>query len=352
MTSKRLQLEKISTAVILRLLRDRGDAFVASTEISRTLKVTRKSILKQIHRMRMLGCKIEGEDATGYRLLEDPDSLSPEVVLEGLPLSSWGHPYHAYETVTSTNDLCHTWAQGGEPEGTVVTAETQLKGRGRLGRSWHLPKGRSLAFSVLLRPKLPPNRLPLLTLASAVGVALALEDEGAKPGIKWPNDVELDGRKVCGILTEAQTDPDRLQYAVVGVGINVNAETKDFPTELQARAIGVSEALGRHVHRAAFLRKLLMRLQETHGWLVSGKSDRLLKEWRLRSTILGRQVKIRQGERTLFGQALDVDDQGALLVRTDWGFTETVMVGDVENLRLMEPSGKRRGKSRKRLHRL
>jgi BirA family biotin operon repressor/biotin-[acetyl-CoA-carboxylase] ligase len=114
----------------------------------------------------------------------------------------------------------------------------------------------------------------------------------------------------------------------------------------------LSEALGRSVHRSEFFKKILKHLREAHGWLASGKADRLLKEWRLRSTVLGRQVKIRQGERTLFGQALDVDDQGALLVRTDWGFTEAVTVGDVENLRLVEPGVKTRGKGRKRPRRL
>jgi BirA family biotin operon repressor/biotin-[acetyl-CoA-carboxylase] ligase len=176
--------------------------------------------------------------------------------------------------------------------------------------------------------------MPLLTLASAVGVARALEDEGAHPGIKWPNDVELDGRKVCGILTEAQAELDRLQYAVVGIGVNVNTERADFPPELRGRVVGLSEALGRPVDRVVFFRRLLRRLQEAHGNLSSGRADRVLREWRVRATVLGRQVKIHQGDRVLFGQALDVDDQGALLVRNDWGFTETVTAGDVETLRL------------------
>jgi BirA family biotin operon repressor/biotin-[acetyl-CoA-carboxylase] ligase len=352
MNSERPYREESSATAILQRLRESDDAFLTIADMRHALKIPRSTVLKQIRRLRMLGCKLEGQESTGYRLLEDPDSLRPEVVLGGLPVTSWGHPYHSYENVTSTNDLCHAWAQGGAPEGAVVVAETQSKGRGRLGRHWYLAKGKGLTFSVLLRPQLPPNRLSLLTLASAVGVSLALEEEGAEPGIKWPNDVELKGRKVCGILTEAQTDPDRLQYAVVGLGINVNAETVDFPTEIQDRAIGLSEALGHSVHRAAFFKKVLKHLQEAHGWLVSGKADRLLKEWRLRSTVLGRQVKIRQGERTLFGHALDVDDQGALLVRTDWGFTEAVTVGDVENLRLLEPGVKILGKSRKRPRRL
>jgi len=352
MNAERPYREEISATAILRMLRESDGAFVPGAEIRRALKIPRPSVLKHLRRLRMLGCKLEGQEPTGYRLMENPDSLRPEVVLGGLSPSSWGHPFHFYETVTSTNDLCHAWAQKGAPEGAVVVAETQSKGRGRLGRRWYLAKGKGLTFSVLLRPQLPPKRLSLLTLASAVGVSLALEEEGAKPGIKWPNDVELNGRKVCGILTEAQTDPDRLLYAVVGVGINVNAEKGDFPAELQDRAIGLSEALGRSVHRADFFKKILKHLREAHGWLASGKADRLLKEWRLRSTVLGRQVKIRQGERTLFGQALDVDDQGALLVRTDWGFTEAVTVGDVENLRLVEPGVKTRGKGRKRPRRL
>lgn len=352
MNTERPFREDPSATLILRMLRERGEAFVSGADMSRALKVSRNSVWKHIRRLRTLGCKLEGRVSTGYRLMEVPDSLRPEVVLSGLPLTSWGHPYRAYESVASTNDLCHVWAQEGAPEGALVAAETQTKGRGRLGRSWHLPKGKGLAFSLLLRPPLSPNRTSLLTLASAVGVALALEDEGAKPGIKWPNDVELNGRKVCGILTEAQADPDRLQYAVVGVGINVNVDPGDFPSDLKDRAIGLSEVLGRPVLRAVFLQKVLKHLHETQALLLSGKTERLLKEWRLRSTVLGRQVKIRQGERTLFGQALDVDDQGALLVRTDWGFTEAVTVGDVEQLRLEEPRGRSGGNGLKRPRRL
>jgi BirA family biotin operon repressor/biotin-[acetyl-CoA-carboxylase] ligase len=334
------------------MLRERKQGFVSGADMSRALKMTRNSVWKHIRRLRTMGCDLEGKASTGYRLSEFPDSLRPEVFLSALGPESWGRHYEYYESLGSTNDACHAMARSGAAEGSVVAADIQTKGRGRLGRIWHLPKGKGFAFSVLLRPSLPPHRMSLITLASAVAVALALEEEGAKPGIKWPNDVELNGRKVCGILTEAQADPDRLQYAVVGVGLNVNAASQDFPPELQNRAVGLSEALGRPVHRTLLLQNLLRHLREIHLSLASGKSDRLLKEWRLRSTILGRQVKIRQGERILFGQALDVDDQGALLVRTDWGFTEVVTVGDVENLRLAEDGRKTRGKHTKGERRL
>ncbi|MDD1763008.1 MAG: biotin--[acetyl-CoA-carboxylase] ligase [Methanothrix sp.] len=326
---------------LLRVLRGCGDAFVSTSDLVRVLKRPRRSVEKGLRRLRSLGCVLEEQASAGHRLLEVPDALRSEFVFSSGPEEPWGHPFHAYDSVTSTNDLCHALARNGAPEGAVVVAENQRKGRGRLGRSWASPKGKMLCFSLLLRPQLPPRRMSLLTLASAVAVAEALEEGRANPGIKWPNDVELDGRKVCGILTEGQADPDRLHYAVVGVGINLNVEPKDFPPELREKAISLREHLGRPVSRAAFFLTLLRRFREAYGLLAAGKGERLLKEWRLRSTVLGRQVRIRQGDRTLFGQALDVDAQGALLVRTDWGFTEAVTAGDVENLRLVDPASRR-----------
>jgi len=341
--------DRVALSILGRLM-ERPEGFTSGADLSRTLRVSRNTVWKHVRRLRALGCVLEGKSARGYRVTRMPDSLRPEFVQAGLRTKTWGRSYRAYETLGSTNDACQAWAREGAPAGSVVAAEAQTQGRGRLNRSWFLPKSKSLAFSILLRPKLPPGELPLLTLASAVGVALAMGDEGLSVGIKWPNDVEWKGRKLCGILTEAQADLDRLQYAVVGIGINVNAGTKDFPPDLRDRAASLSQALGQSVDRPSFLRKALERLEEVHGWLESGRSDRMLTEWRARSTVLGHQVRIRQGDRTLYGQAQDVDAQGALLVRNDVGMVERVTAGDVDRLRLEAPrtSIRRAGTGRRR----
>jgi BirA family biotin operon repressor/biotin-[acetyl-CoA-carboxylase] ligase len=142
---------------------------------------------------------------------------------------------------------------------------------------------------------------------------------------------------------------DRLQYAVVGVGVNVNAQAVDFPPELRERAGSLAMALGHQVDRIGFFRRLLVRLEEAQGWLQGGQGSRVLREWRARASVLGRQVRIVQGDRTLFGQALDVDSHGALLVRNDVGITERVTAGDVETLRMAEPKGQKTGKKPRRL---
>jgi len=332
---------------LLRSLRACGDAFVSLGDLARRSRRPRNSVEKDLRRLRALGHILEESPVAGYRLLQSPDSLRPESVFSPGPEEPWGHPYYLFDTLTSTNDLCHLLAQEGAPEGTVAVAETQRKGRGRLGRSWHAKKGKGLTFSLLLRPSLSPRRMSLLTLVTAVAVAEALEEEGARPEIKWPNDVQIAGRKICGILTEAQADVDRLHYAVVGGGGNLATESKDFPPEVREGAISLSEHLGRPIRRDAFLLRLLRRLREDYALLTSGKEERLLKEWRIRSSVLGHQVRIRQGERTLFGQALDVDEQGGLMVRTDWGFIETVTAGDVENLRLVEPPSRSKRPARR-----
>ncbi len=258
--------------------------------------------------------------------------MKQEQILMGLKTKTFGRNLLWLEKTTSTNDVVAELARQGAPEGTVVAAETQTRGRGRQGRSWSSTAGKSLAFSVLLRPKLHADELPEITLASAVAVAKTLEDVHFKPQIKWPNDILLEGRKVCGILTDMGPKKDRMTPVVLGIGINLNQTARDFPKELGGIATSLYRVSGRKTNRTRFFQQLLLHLEETYHKVSERHFSRVLADWRKRSVSLGRQVKVTQSHHVFYGQAIDADDKGALLVRNDLGIVERVTSGDIEVL--------------------
>lgn len=267
-------------------------------------------------------------------------NLHPEAILKGLRTKSFGRSVLCLEKTTSTNDVLLRLAEEGGVEGTVVTAESQTKGRGRQGRSWNSTVGKSLAFSILLYPKLHVDELPGITMAAAVAVARTLEAYHFKPGIKWPNDILFNGKKLCGILTESGDRKGKMTPVILGIGLNLNQGPKDLPASLKGIATSLYLEKGRLVDRNQFLRDLLFYLEETYRWTTEGQFSKVLNEWRKRAVTLNQQVRVIQGSCRFCGQTLDVDEKGALLVRNDLGMVERVISGDVELLAL--PKGRRK----------
>jgi BirA family biotin operon repressor/biotin-[acetyl-CoA-carboxylase] ligase len=236
-----------------------------------------------------------------------------------------GRPLIYLPAVGSTNTYAGELAREGAAEGTLVTTDHQTAGRGRVGRVWKALPQRQLALSLILRPTFPPH---FLVMASALAVAQAVEAvTAARPDIKWPNDVLVAGRKVCGILIETSDG-----VAVLGMGVNVNGALEGDP-ELAARATTLAEALGRPVSREALAEAIIRRLDARYTDLLAGgvSAQRTLRlAWRERLVTLGRRATVRQRETTLEGLAEDVDDDGALLLRLDEGRRSTILWGDVE----------------------
>jgi BirA family biotin operon repressor/biotin-[acetyl-CoA-carboxylase] ligase len=259
-------------------------------------------------------------------------ALDPDAVTKGLRTHSFGRVLFHFSEIESTNDLLLRLGASDIAEGAVALAESQTRGRGRQGRKWLAAAGKSLAFSVLLRPRLDPHRIPGITLAAAVAVARALELSGFKAGIKWPNDVLLKGCKVCGILTEMGPSKDNRASVVLGVGLNVNQTARDFPPQLRSLASSLALVGGRRLDRVVVLQRLLKELETTYGWVLDHRFDRVRKEWRKRSVTLKRRVRVVQGRRSFIGEAYDIDPMGALLVRTEKGTTVKVLSGDVKLL--------------------
>lgn len=247
-----------------------------------------------------------------------------------------GHPIELHEQVGSTNDLAKQAGRHGEPEGLVIVAEEQVAGRGRLGRVWTAPPGCCILCSVLLRPRFPPRQAFYLTIATSLAIyrtikALIEPDNLGtlhKVGIKWPNDVLINGRKVSGILCETEFGGEGWSFAVLGFGINVNLEPEQFG-KLQATATSLSAELGQKVDRATLLCRVLDELEELYLSLQKEQFRSIYDQWINALETVGKRVSVRDGKSMIEGEALRVDPDGALVVRVDHGGEKRILAGDV-----------------------
>ena len=241
-----------------------------------------------------------------------------------------GRDIKVFQETTSTSDVIDKLARDGVKEGAVVFAESQTKGRGRLGRKWVSPAGKGLWFSVLLRPALSPQESTQVTVAAATALRRAIQMKtGLKPSIKWPNDILLADQKVAGILTELKGEVDRVSYLILGIGVDVNCVTSDFPAEVRKTATSLKLALGRSVSRAELAIQILQDLDADYSRVAQGRFAAVAEEWGAHCCTLGREVLIRAGERQIRGRAESLGEAGELLLRTDHGHLERILGGDV-----------------------
>lgn len=316
-------------AQILAALRSTGP--VSGADLAQRLGISRAAIWARIEDLRQLGYEIEASPHHGYRLLRSPDilladdlasRLGDEVVI--------GREIHVFKETASTNDIVEKLARDGAKEGVVVFAESQTRGRGRLGRKWHSPAGQGLYFSVLLRPKLRPLEATQLTVAAATALVRAIEATTAvRLAIKWPNDLLFEGRKLAGVLTELSAELDTIKHLTLGIGLDVNQTTADFPSELRSLATSLRLAAGQAIPRSELATRILHELDADYARIRRGQFEMLADEWEARCTTLGQQVTIHIGDRVLRGRAESLDDDGALLLRTQHGRLERIIGGDV-----------------------
>lgn len=267
-------------------------------------------------------------------------SLSPQAIKKGLNTRRLGQqPIYCFPVVESTNSEAKRLARQGAPEGTIVLAESQTKGRGRLKRLWVSPPGKGLYLSVILRPPIPPQWGPRITPAAGVALAEALQDRGLTPKLKWPNDVMLGRRKVGGVLTEASCTENAISFVVVGVGINVNTDLEDFPTSIRNLATSVRLSTGKAISRVGLLQACLYQLEQWYECLCQGSFATILESWRQHEMTLGRWVEVSLPDSSVAGVAEDIDSHGALLVRDKGGRLHRILVGDVVHCRVQDRQG-------------
>jgi len=321
-----------SEEFVLAFLAEAGDEYVSGEAISDKLGLTRAAVWKHVNALRGLGYRIDAMPARGYRLAAVPDRLTALELRPLLNTHDLGQVLHAFEVIGSTSDHAKGLAEEGAAHGEVVIAESQTAGRGRRGRSWASPPGKNAYFSAVLRPELPPGRAPELTLVASVAMCDAVRQAGVPAGIKWPNDLLVGGRKIAGILTELAAEPDRIQWVVLGIGVNVNARLEDFPEEVRPEVTSILLERGEPAPRALFVAACLTALEEWLDLHAEAGFAPVRQAWRERSLTLGREVLVRTEGREIVGTAEDIDERGALLVRAG-GRVEQILAGDVKLLR-------------------
>lgn len=324
---------------VLRLLRESSHPFLSGQELSRQLGISRAAIWKQIEQLRNLGYDIVAIPARGYHLQAGPERLTPAELRQGLQTALVGRDIHCFSSIPSTNSHACQLAEGGATEGTVVVADAQSAGKGRLGRSWASPPGVNLYLSLILRPPVPPREAPLMTFLSSLAVARTIEDvTGLVPTVKWPNDVLLNGRKVAGLLNEMSAESERIHYVVLGIGLNINMRADEFPADLRYPATSLLLATGSLQSRLALCRRLFAELDELYRDYLANGHEGIMNGWLRYFDLLNVMVEVFDGHGSQRGRVSGVADDGALLLLGDDGAIRRILAGDVRPVPAVDPT--------------
>ncbi len=302
---------------ILKTLRASGD-YVSGEALAQELGISRVSVWKHIRDLRQDSYILEASPK-GYRLVSSPDLLLP------CEFPSLEQKIHHFREIGSTMDVAKELAKRGAEEGTVVVAESQSRGKGRLSREWLSPEG-GIYFTVILRPKISPIYAPRINLMAAVAVATTIRKLfGLTAELKWPNDVLIKGRKVCGILAEMEAETDIINFVNLGIGINVNMSIP----QLETKVTSLKDELGKEISRKEFFSSVLEEIAKQQALLT--KED-LLEEWKKLSATLSKNVKVVALGEEIVGQAIDIDVNGALVIKSKDGSLRSVVAGDCIHL--------------------
>ena len=306
--------------------------YISGEVLAKKFGVSRVAIWKQIQRLKNTGYKIIADQNLGYCLISRPDLLLPQEIHNGLSTDYIGQKIFYFPELESTNIIAKVKASPrveGINEGTIIIAERQSAGKGRLGRRWFSPLG-GIWLSIILYPQLSPSYIPRITLMTAVAIVKAMERcAQVKAQIKWPNDILINEKKVCGILTEMSAELDVINWVVVGIGINVNVDHREFPEDIQEKIISLQEFLGKEISRVRLAQILLEEFEKYYERLKRREFSSILKEWKLYSHTLGRKIKINLGEKIITGEAIDINEEGALILKKEDGELLEIISGTI-----------------------
>ncbi len=315
---------------ILEIL-ERSASAISGEAISNELGITRSAVWKNIKELRLMGYDIQSSQKEGYRLVHPSNKLLPYEVHKKLQTKIIGKRMRYFDHIPSTNTVGKQILTEGDPEnihGTVIIAEKQTGGVGRLGRAWISPAG-GIWITILLKPKVPVDHVFMITMAGSIAIARAIRKEfGLGALIKWPNDIFIGKKKIGGPLLELSAEADTVHYCLLGIGINVNNPVKDFAADLQRDITSVSAEVGHDADRASFLAQILKVFENRLLLLEGGEYDAITQEWKSLSATLENRVQIRTLKSSFEGEAIDIDEFGALIVKRDNGKLERVIAGD------------------------
>ena len=315
---------------ILKFLREKE--YVSGEVLANKLSISRVAIWKQIQKLKDTGYKIISDQNLGYCLVSRPDLLLPQEIQRGLSTSYIGKEIYYFPELKSTNTIAKEKAlhrAEGINEGTLIIAERQSAGKGRLGREWFSPAG-GIWFSIIIYPQLSPFYISRITLMTAVAAVKAIKIcTQIKSQIKWPNDILINEKKVCGILTEMSAELDIINWIVVGIGINANIDIQDFPKNIQENTISLKETIGKEISRVKLAQTFLQEFEKYYEKLKRKEFPSILKEWKLYSHTLRKKIRVDTGERIITGEAMDINESGVLILKNEDGKLIEIISGTI-----------------------
>jgi BirA family transcriptional regulator, biotin operon repressor / biotin---[acetyl-CoA-carboxylase] ligase len=292
---------------------------------------SRTAVWKHIEDLRHEGFELEAIRRKGYRIIKAPDLVTANEIRLGLKTSIIGQQIHYKESVDSTQKIAHRLGLENVPEGTVVVADEQIGGKGRLDRVWYSPKNTGIWMSIILRPNIPLPKAPQLTLLTAVAVVQAIVDStGLEPNIKWPNDILINGKKVTGILTELQAEADRIHSVIIGIGMNVNQKLEDFPSELHSIATSLLLEKGETVNRAELIQAVFSRLEKLYLLYLDKGFEPIKLLWESYAISIGKKITARTLSGSIAGLAQGITEDGVLLLEDENGKVHSIYSADIE----------------------
>lgn len=329
-------------SIILEKLKTGNGLYVSGEALSEEIGVSRTAVWKYIKELRNEGYIIESSSKKGYMLVSTPDILNEYEIGCNLNTGFIGRHVQYFNVIDSTNNYAKKIAEEGCAEGTIVVADRQTSGKGRLGKLWDSADKKGIWMSIVLRPSVAPGEVQIITLGASVAVVNAIyETTGIKAGIKWPNDIILDDKKVCGILTEMNSEIERINYLVTGIGVNVNQENNDFPDEIRCIATSLKHFADKGnsevknimpegtFKRSEIIRSILFELEKIYSTIESGCTEKIISAWKENSVTLGKYVSITFRNAQYTGIARDITDDGKLVVECSDRVTREVAAGEV-----------------------
>lgn len=316
---------------LLQVFSEADGEFVSGQTISDKLGCSRTAVWKHMEDLRNEGYELEAVRRLGYRIASKPDKVTANEIQLGLQTKHIGRTVYFEESVESTQHIAAKLAYEGAEEGTIVVAEEQTAGRGRLSRKWHSPKGTGIWMSIILRPSIPVHHAPQLTLLAAVSVAQAIEKcTGVNVGIKWPNDILIQGKKAVGILTEMQADPDKINAVIMGIGINANQKQEHFDEEIQHIATSLAIESGKPIVRAELMQQIFLQLEKLYEEYLQNGFSVIKILWESYAVSIGKEINARTMRETITGIAKGITEDGVLLLEDHEGKVHHIHSADIE----------------------
>jgi BirA family transcriptional regulator, biotin operon repressor / biotin---[acetyl-CoA-carboxylase] ligase len=314
--------------LVLKILKE--EVHISGQQLGEKLNISRTAIWKHINELRRLGYRIDSSPGSGYTFVHGTSLIVPDEIAIDLKTTVMGRSIVYRQQVTSTQDVAERYARKGAKEGTLIITESQTKGRGRMGRVWSSPPEGGIYWSLILRPNLKPANIIQIPLVVGVALAKTITKVTKLPAkIKWPNDILIGKKKVAGILTETNCELDKVNYVIPGIGVNVNTRISLLPNEVRANATSLSEEYGETVSRVDLIRQFLIYFEKLYFEFIDLGLMPVLKQWRLMNNTLGSTVRVFDDKTEIIGEAVDLDEDGFLLIKDGHGKIHRIISGDV-----------------------